>query len=274
MEEPVLYIIATPLGNRNDITLRALEMLKTLPVFFAEDSRECSKLLQLYDISLVGKEIHSYAKHNMKVATDKALRILKDGQSIGFVSDRGTPAISDPGTLLVKETRALGISVIPIPGPSSVTTALSVSGFSGDRFVFLGFLPDSNKERAELWADAARVGETICFFESPKRVRQTAQELKEIFPTGTLFFAREMTKLYESYHDVLAGELDVQSLVEKGEYVVAIRLPAKPPQGIPWEIEVENRLLADKAWAKIVAERCGVSASTIYNELQRRKNRT
>ncbi len=274
MEEPKLYIIATPLGNRSDITLRALDLLKSLPIFFAEDSRECLKLFQLYEISHAGKVIHSYAKHNMKAATDKAIGLLSEGNSVGLLTDRGTPVISDPGYLMVREARARGIAVIPVPGASSVTAALSVSGLPADKFVFLGFLPDTKKERDALWAAVSALGQTFCFFESAKRVQKTAAELKGVFGSSRIFFAREMTKLFESYDLTDLSELDPGHLVEKGEYVVVVepeKAKASPEQ---WKAQVEERLLPDKAWAKQAAVRCGVSASTLYNELQKLKQKS
>src|SRR4051812_23180358 len=141
MADPKLYIIATPLGNRNDITLRALETLRALDTLFAEDTRELAKLLDLHGISPGAKRLHSYASHNMREATEKAMGLLRDGNSIGFVSDRGTPGVSDPGPMLVARAKEEGYDVLPIPGPSSVTTVLSVAGVSADRFLFIGFLP-------------------------------------------------------------------------------------------------------------------------------------
>lgn len=129
-----LYIIATPLGNRDDITLRAQAKIQELEYFFVEDTREFQKLLSLLGIENATKKYHSYASHNMKEATAMALRFLAEGKDIGFLTDRGTPAISDPGALLVQKARAAGFSITPIPGPSSVTTLMSVSGMTDGRF--------------------------------------------------------------------------------------------------------------------------------------------
>src|SRR5262249_30288621 len=153
-----LHFIGTPLGNRLDITLRALEALKSLQFFFAEDSREFFKLLDLYQIPHGEKRVHSYGNHNMKEATEKALAWLAEGNDVGFVSDRGMPGISDPGALLAGRARAAGYAVLPIPGPAAVTTLLSVCGFPADRFLFLGFLPLGPKERGAVFASVRAAG--------------------------------------------------------------------------------------------------------------------
>ena len=273
MADPKLYIIATPLGNRNDITLRALEMFRELEVFFAEDSRELSKLLEIHGIPFKQKKIHSYGAHNMKEATEKAVGFLSEGQSVGFVSDRGTPGISDPGPVLVRRAREQGFPVIPIPGASSVVTAMSVSGLSGDRFLFLGFVPTSRGEREELYALVRQVGLPTCFFESPKRIRKTVQELISHFPGGGLFIGREMTKLYESYAWLALADVDPEAVMEKGEFAIVLEPgPREEVKTTDWEEEVRLRRAPDKEWAKHLAARSGVTASEIYNSLQRLKN--
>lgn len=275
MADPKLYIIATPLGNRNDITLRALESFRELEIFFAEDSRELSKLLEIHGIPPGQKKIHSYGAHNMKEATDRAVAYLKEGHSVGFVSDRGTPGISDPGPVLVRHAREEGFGVIPIPGVSSVVTAMSVSGLSGDRFLFLGFVPTSRGEREALYQLVRQVGLPTCFFESPKRIRKTVEELIERFPAGGLFVGREMTKLYESYEWLMLKDADPEAVMEKGEFAIVLEPgPREAEKSVDWEEEVRLRLAPDKEWAKKLASRCGVTASEIYNSLQRLKNST
>lgn len=267
-------MIATPLGNRNDITLRALETLKAVPVLFAEDSREVSKLLELYGVSREGKRVYSYASHNMKEATRKAVEILGEGSDIGFVSDRGTPGISDPGALLARAARDAGHDVVPVPGPSSVVAALSVSGMGADRFLFLGFPPPQKKERDALWDGARALGLTFSFFESPKRIRETMGEVALRFPEGRAFLAREMTKIHESFVTVALSALDPAALVELGEYVVVIDPGPRvsTSETPPWEEEMRLRLLPDKEWAKALAARYETGASEIYNALQKVKS--
>lgn len=264
-----LYMIGTPLGNLEDITLRARQHLQELPHIFAEDTREVSKLLNLLNISLEGKKLHSYSSHNMKEATELALRILKDS-SIGFVSDRGMPAISDPGAYLVEAARNENIPVVPIPGPSAVTTLVSVSGFSQTEFHFTGFLPSSPKERKQLWEQVRKWPVPICFFESPRRIRESLEEIKKEFPSGKIFLGREMTKQFEEFSFFTLESLNPDLIQERGEYSVLLD-PGKIEETQEWEKEVHERLLSDKEWAKKVAERAQVSASEIYNALQKEK---
>jgi 16S rRNA (cytidine1402-2'-O)-methyltransferase len=271
--DPKLYILATPLGNRGDITLRALETLRTLGTFFAEDTREALKLFELYEIPATGKKLFSYAKHNMKEATEKALECLFAGEEIGFMSDRGTPGISDPGYLLVRRAREEGFAVVPIPGVSSVSTALSVCGMNGDRYLFLGFLPDTIGARTKLLQSAGALGHTLCLFESPRRIRETVAELKSLFPYGEIFLGRELTKHFETLTFAPLSEIEVDTLVEKGEYVVTVAPGAVPAELGAWEVDVVQRAMSDRDWSKALAERHGVSAATLYNALQERKGK-
>lgn len=268
MTEAKLHFIGTPLGNRNDITLRALETLKSLHFFFAEDSREFFKLLDLYQIPHDGKRVHSYGNHNMKEATSIAMQWLEEGHDVGFVSDRGMPGISDPGALLAERARAAGYPVLPVPGPAAVTTLLAICGYSADRFLFLGFLPLGPKERGIAFATVRAAAVTACFYESPKRIRETLSDLAREFPNGQVFLGREMTKLYESYTHLVLRDLAAFEAPEKGEYTVV--LDPGPPDVAPeaWREEVRARLAHDKEWAKGVAARYGMSASEVYNALQ------
>jgi 16S rRNA (cytidine1402-2'-O)-methyltransferase len=265
-----LYVVATPLGNLKDITLRAIECLNATTHFFAEDTRESMKLLELCGISLQGKKFHSYASHNLKKATELAVRILLEGHSVALLSDRGTPGISDPGALLVRAAREAGVAARPLPGPSAVTALYSVSGLSDSGFLFVGFLPKENKPRQALFKKVASLSLPVCFYESPRRVRETFQDLKSAFPKGSIFFGREMTKLYEEF-----GWLDLQSaspesLNEQGEYVCILQ-PGETRHTEEWEDEVRLRAAPDKEWAKAIAEKYGVASSDVYNALQATK---
>ena len=271
MKEAKLHFIGTPLGNRLDITLRALEVLKSLQYFFAEDSREFYKLLDLYEISHDGKHVQSYGNHNMKEATEKAMGWLNLGHDVGFVSDRGMPGISDPGALLAQRARTEGYGILPVPGPAAVTTLLAICGFSGDRFYFLGFLPLGPKDRGLVFASARSAGVTCCFYESPKRIRETLDDLKREFPNGEVFLGREMTKIYETYSFFSLADLDSSQAIEKGEYTVVLNPGAAPVAPDAWREEVRGRLAHDKEWAKSVGLRFGMPASEIYNALQEMK---
>lgn len=270
MNEAELYVVATPLGNRADITLRAIEVLKNAVCIFAEDTREAVKLLELCGISPAGKKIHSYASHNLKQATELALRILQENRRVVLITDRGTPGISDPGALLVHAAREEGVRVVPIPGPSAVSALVSVSGLVDGQFIFWGFLPKEDKHRHELWARWKQLGWAACFFESPRRIRETASELKVFFPHGRIFIGREMTKLHEEYRWLTLAELGPADLPEQGEYAVLLD-PGKYQEADAWHREVALRLATDKEWSKDVAARHGVAARDVYNALQQQR---
>lgn len=271
MEQSELYVVATPLGNRQDITLRAIECLKKVKWVFAEDTRETLKLFELCGISAQGKKLHSYANHNLKKATALATQILLEGQSIALVTDRGTPGISDPGALLVAAARESGVKVVPLPGPSAVATLVSVSGLEQNEFLFLGFLPRENKPKQEVFDRIRKLGAPACFYESPRRVRETFADLKAAFPAGALFFGREMTKMYEQFGWLDLSTATADALPEQGEYVLLVQ-PGKVPEGpSDWEEEVRLRLATDKEWSKAVATRFGVTSREVYNALQRLK---
>ena len=240
-----LYIVATPIGNLEDITLRALKILKEVDLILAEDTRVTRKLLVHYDISRfaprkkrgslyqkskktpfdIDTPILSYHQHS---SDKKKLHILSEilrGKNIALVSDAGTPGISDPGNelidfLLGKEP---GMKIVPIPGASAVTTALSVCGFRADKFIFLGFLPKKKKNKLYDWLKTSKM--TFAFYESPNRLKKTLGELRGLIGSDRrVFVARELTKLYETFY---RGEIDevIESLSEekiRGEIVVVV----------------------------------------------------
>jgi 16S rRNA (cytidine1402-2'-O)-methyltransferase len=265
-----LYIIGTPLGNVEDITLRARAVLKDLKHLFAEDTRELSKLLNLLEISVKDKKLHSYSSHNMKEATVAALKVLKT-ESVGLVSDRGMPGISDPGAYLVEAVRTAGVEVKPIPGPSAITTLYAVTGLASTEFHFVGFLPTIQKYRSEMWKRLRDWPLPICFFESPNRIQKTLEELAQEFPKGRVFLGREMTKQFEEFRWLALADLNSTEIVLKGEFTVLLD-PGDLIEKEKWTQEVEERVLSDKEWAKRVASRSECSASEIYNALQQVKN--
>jgi len=267
-----LYVIATPLGNRSDITLRALEVLQKISILFAEDTRECHKLLSLYEIPAQSKKIHSYATHNLDSATELAMEYLRAGEDLGLVVDRGTPGISDPGSFVVSRARAEAIQVLPVPGCSAVITALSVSGFPSNRFVFLGFLPERAKDREKLLDQASSLRVPIAVYEAPHRIRQTLETLSERFRGADVFVAREMTKVFESYAILRLGELPLEEVEERGEYTILLN-PLPTPEKSDWTAELKLRQLSDREWSKEIAKRHGISSKTAYNELQKIKKR-
>ncbi len=271
----LLYLIAGPIGNLEDITLRAQKMLRQLTCFFVEDTREIKKLFGGLGIDASGKEFFSYASHNLKAATQRAIEKLEEGISVGFLSDRGTPGISDPGSWLVHEAYLRNITVIPIPGPSAVVTALSVSGMVTNRFVFLGFLPRKETEQEALWQRIEKTGFVFCFFESPERAKNTCEAIQKRFPAGVMLIGRELTKVYES---LLRFELskEIPAFPTKGEFVIVVdpRVETTVPVDVGAEAlsqKVAERLASEREWAKIVSKELGVPVSDVYNSLQKAK---
>ncbi len=195
-ESGKLFVVSTPIGNLEDITLRALNSLKEVDVIAAEDTRHVRKLLSHYGIS---KKVVGYYQNREESRSFKLLKILDSGLSVALVSDAGTPGISDPGFVLIREAIASGIKIIPIPGVSSAITALSVAGLPTDRFVFEGFLPRKKSKRLKRWVALAEEERTIILFESPYRVLKTLKELSEIFQDRNIVVAREITKIFEEF---------------------------------------------------------------------------
>lgn len=193
-----IYFVATPLGNLEDITLRAIKVLSSVDIICAEDTRNTAKLLRLLGIK--PKRLMSHHEHNWQQSTPELVRLLGEGCSVALVSDAGTPGIADPGAPLAAACAAAGIQVRPVPGPSSVVAALSISGLSASRFTFFGFVPAKGKERREI-ATALMSAEYPCvFFEAPHRIHQTMELLHSLVPVHgerTVVVCRELTKLHE-----------------------------------------------------------------------------
>ena len=216
-----LYIVATPLGNLGDITLRAIRILETCDVIACETPRITQRLLAALDIQK--KRLFTYRDAGEEKSAQHLIDILKNKRSVALVSDAGTPTISDPGYRLVKQCRDEQIPVIPIPGSNAALTALSASGFPTHAFVFLGFLPVKSGARKRLLETYKNFDGSIIFYESPYRIRKTVAALKEIFGCDYLvFIARELTKLNESFYHGTLSELTDDRLPEKGEYTVIV----------------------------------------------------
>ncbi len=199
--EGILYIVSTPIGNLEDMTLRALRILKEVDLIAAEDTRLTGLLLKHFGIQ---KPMTSYFEGNELKKREWILSQLKQGNRIALVSDAGTPGISDPGFRLVQLAIENQIQVIPIPGPSALITALSVSGLPTDAFIFKGFLPHKSKKRRDLLKALEGVRETLIFYESPHRMAETLKDILEIFGDRKMALTRELTKVYE---EVLRGKV-------------------------------------------------------------------
>jgi 16S rRNA (cytidine1402-2'-O)-methyltransferase len=225
-----LYIVSTPIGNLQDITLRAIEVLKTVDIIACEDTRKIGLLLQNLKIPRRGKLV-SYYEENETKRIPQIISELKNGKSVALVSNAGTPTISDPGFKLVRECVAQNIKVIPIPGPSAVLASLVASGFPTDKFLFLGYLPKKELRRKKLLERVKKIpfSCTLIFFESPKRIKKLLKEIQLIFGEIDLVLARELTKVFEEF---LRGKpTNILKILEenppKGEITVLLNIPPK-----------------------------------------------
>ena len=222
---PGLYLVATPIGNLGDITLRALETLAGVDIIACEDTRITRRLMERFSINATLKQYH---EHNAEQARPKILDALARGSSIALVSDAGTPLISDPGFKLVREVSAAGFAVIALPGPSSVLTALSVAALPTDRFFFEGFLPSKQNARRTRLAELARIDATLVMFESGARVQDSLQDLAGVMGQREAAICREMTKLHEEVRRARLSELAAiaDTLETRGEFVLVVGPPA------------------------------------------------
>lgn len=264
-----LYVVATPIGNLEDITLRALRVLKEVDLIAAEDTRHTKKLLAHYDIST---SLTSYYDQIEASKAPALIAQLQAGKTIALVSDAGTPGISDPGYRLVKGAAEAGITVVPVPGPSTLTALLSVGGLPTDRFVFEGFLPAKKGQRHNALLRLRQEERTLVFFESPHRLLDLLADLEEIFGDRQVVIGRELTKLFE---EVLRGSVcELRTLLHgkeiKGEVTVAVagreaRSEAREESALIEEIHLlEADGLSLKDIAQIISERHGVPKRKVY----------
>lgn len=217
----MLYVVSTPIGNLGDITLRALDVLKSVDVVAAEDTRHSGMLLKHFEIK---KPLLSYHEHNEAMRAEQLVERLAAGEDVALITDAGTPALSDPGTRLIRECIKRGLPLMIIPGPSSILAALVGSGFSTEKFCFRGFLPTKSGRRERELCGAVNREETTIFFESPYRLTKTLAACIDIMPDRQLCVARELTKKFEEFHRGTASELlaHYQAHSPKGEIVLMI----------------------------------------------------
>ena len=212
--------MGTPIGNLADITYRAVDTLNSVDFIFAEDTRVSKKLLNHYKID---KKIYSYHDHSKDSEVEKLTNLLESGNDVALISDAGTPTVSDPGYRLIRECVKKGVDIVPIPGPSAVTAALSVAGLPSDSFTFVGFLPQK-KGRIKKIEQLSEINNTIILFESPHRLLKTLNQLFEILGNRQVAIGRELTKLYE---EIIRGNLkdvtqEFSKKSVKGEIVIMI----------------------------------------------------
>lgn len=266
---PGLYLVATPIGNLGDITLRALELLKSAHAILCEDSRVTAKLLRHYGIS---KPLLAYHDHNAEAMRPKILERLAVGESLALVSDAGTPLISDPGYKLVREAIGRGFAVTALPGASASLTALQLSGLPSDRFLFAGFLPPRGEARRKALVELAPIAATLIFYESAARLPESLQDMVEIMGDRPAAVARELTKLFEEVRRAPLSELaQYYEIVgpPKGELVLLVG-PADRARASPTPAELDAALERALATASLrdavaaVAAATGLPKRTIY----------
>lgn len=263
-----LYVVATPIGNLEDITLRAIRVLREVDLVACEDTRRTAQLLKAHGISA---RTTSFFEHNERWKGDRLLDELRSGRSVALVSDAGTPGISDPGFRLVRDARSAGLPVVPVPGPSAATAALSVSGLPTDRFLFVGFLPSRRGARLRAIEALRTRAETLVLYESPVRLPATLADLAAVLGDRSAFLCREATKVHEEYvraslKDLArgAGERDAF----RGELVVVVAgAEASAPSAESPEV-VFRRLvgsgLTRRAAVKEAARLTGLPAREVY----------
>lgn len=264
-----LYLIPTPIGNLDDITIRALNTLKEVDIVFAEDTREAFNLLKYYNINKKIESCHKYSEMKNK---EKILRILKEGKTIGFISDRGTPLISDPGNFIVNEVINENIPVIALPGATALIPALNMSGLDNERFLFYGFL-NSKKNSAKNELNILKdVEYTMIFYESPRRLKTTLELMFEVFGNRKISIVREISKLHE---EIIRDNIEnVIKLIDdiKGEIVIVVekknntKLETIPSNYIELVKEMQEEGYSKKDAVKEVSTKYNISKNKLYEE--------
>ena len=270
-----LYIVATPIGNLGDITLRALEVLKKSDYILCEDTRISKNLLERYEIK---SKLISNHKFNEKKNLSKIIDLLKSGKVISLISDAGTPSISDPGAILVKECAENDISIIPIPGPSAVATAVSVSGFS-EKFFFYGFFPEKKKTLINDLKKLSELNSSLVFFVSPKKINKIIPDLKENFIDRKIVFCREISKLYEEIIRKNVQDLEPFKKEPKGELTIVIsekKSLKNTSQGLSESDKSNIKKMLNKLSVKeitnVISQNTNISKKEIYNYCLKLKN--
>ncbi|MDR5709777.1 MAG: 16S rRNA (cytidine(1402)-2'-O)-methyltransferase [Armatimonadota bacterium] len=267
-----LYVVATPIGNLEDITLRALRVLREVDLIAAEDTRHTAKLLQHYGIQ---KSLLSYHEHNERRRTQELLTHLRAGRSVALVSDAGTPGISDPGYKLIRACVEEEIPVVPVPGPSAVLAALATSGLATDRFLFAGFVPRRSSERRRFFEELREERGTLILFESPERILESLRDLQAVMGDRRVAVCRELTKLHE---EVFRGRVrDALAHLEahppRGEITLVVEgAPLHAPEAGKADEELRRRLERGESVrdaAEAVAQAYGISRREAYRRALR-----
>jgi 16S rRNA (cytidine1402-2'-O)-methyltransferase len=278
--ECALYVVATPIGNLRDITLRALEVLAAVEVVAAEDTRNTAHLLSHHGIS--ANQLIAVHQHNEKGAARKIITLLQSGQSVALVSDAGTPAVSDPGAVLVHAVRTAGLRVIPIPGANAAVTALSAAGLNEPHFLFYGFLPNKSAARRAELQELLDLRCALVFYEAPHRILECVADLCAVLGgERQIVLAREITKLFETIHSCTLAEAEAwllsDSNQQRGEFVVMVSAaPAQP--GLSAETLSTLSLLLEelplKQAVQLAAKISGANRNELYQQALQIKGKT
>ena len=270
-----LYIVSTPIGNLEDITLRALKVLKNSDYILCEDTRVSKKLLSKYKIK---SNLISYHKFNEKKNLQKIIDILKSNKVVSLISDAGTPTISDPGNILIKECIRNEINLIPIPGPSAPTASLSISGFL-DKYYFYGFFPESNSEINKNFSNLSQLNGSIVFFISAKKFNRSLNIIKKYFSDREILICKEITKYFEEYFRFNINEIDQKKISLKGEITLVIsekKLVNKTSDNLSESDKTKIRKLIKKLSIKeivdLIKEGKSIQKKEIYNYCLKMKN--
>ncbi|MDA7593453.1 16S rRNA (cytidine(1402)-2'-O)-methyltransferase [Candidatus Pelagibacter sp.] len=270
-----LYIVSTPIGNLSDITLRAIEVLKKSDYILCEDTRISKNLLERYEIK---SKLIANHKFNEKKNLSKVIDILKLGSIVSLISDAGTPLISDPGAILVKECASNAIDIFPIPGVSAVSSAVSISGFN-DKYFFYGFFPEKNNKLKEDFEKLANLDSCIIFFISPRKFNRSIKDLKYYFSNRKILVCREMTKFYEEYIRTDVDTLEPFKSDPKGELTIVISEKVKEKNSSIMLKESDKMIiqklikkLSIKDITDLISKNTNVSKKEIYNYCLKIKN--
>lgn len=264
----VLYIVATPIGNLEDVTLRALRLLKEVDLIAAEDTRHTRKLLDHYGIATPLTSCH---EHNEKTKARDLVARLERGENVALVSDAGTPTLSDPGYRLVRQAVEAGVNVVPVPGPSALTAALGASGLPTDRFVFEGFLPAKKRERRERLNRLREETRTLVFYEAPHRIKESLADLLEILGDRELVLGREITKVYEEFIRGRLSEVIVRVGHKEPRGEMTLVVTGVEQESAPGEDRIKTEIqrlqrkgLRVKEIAEILGEKFSCSKREVY----------
>ena len=273
-----LYVVATPIGNLEDVTLRALRILREVSLIAAEDTRRTARLLQHYSISTRTTSLH---EHNERSRTPALIGRLLAGESVALVSDAGTPIVSDPGTHLVAAAHAAGIRVEPIPGASAFVAALSASGLIQGEFIFAGFPPSRSKAKRDWFSRLAEETRVIILYEAPHRIRATLEMMLETLGDRVILVARELTKAHEQLVVRPISEVLSAELVERGEFtiVVSIKQPIINSAVVPLAADMArefgvltyNGAVSRRQALKVLATRYNMPARAVFSLLEEAK---